>query len=84
MSRVLPRDVLLKERWTVGSLEDLSIEYINRGAPGDRSSISGSDIVNLGRSFMELTDGTKIPFHRVTAILRKKNSIWERTIRAAP
>lgn len=84
MSHVLPRDVLLKERWTVSSLDGLSVEYINRGAPGDRSIIYGSDITNLGRSFMELTDGTKIPFHRVTAILRQKNSIWERPIKAAP
>jgi len=84
MSSGLPRDVLLKERWSSGSIEDLSIEYLNRGAPGDRSFISGSDIVHLGRSFMERSDGTKIPFHRVTAIFRNDASIWGRTVKEAP
>ena len=57
------------------------VDYINRGSPGDRSSVFGSDIVSLGSSGMEIQseDGEKhIPFHRVLRICYQGVATWER------
>jgi uncharacterized protein len=47
------------------------VDYINRGSPGDRSSVFGNDIVSLGSGSMEIQseyDKKHIPFHRVLRI----------------
>jgi uncharacterized protein len=57
------------------------VDYINRGSPEDRSSVLGSDIVNLGSGGMEIQseDGKKhIPFHRVLRICYQGVPTWER------
>ncbi|MGA1792725.1 MAG: DUF504 domain-containing protein [Thermoplasmatota archaeon] len=84
MSHSHARDVLLKERWSSDSIEDLYIEYIDRGAADDRSILQGSEIVHIGRSFLELSGGSNISFHRVTRIYRGKELIWERFLKGGP
>jgi uncharacterized protein (UPF0248 family) len=59
----------------------VNIDYINRGAPGDRSSISGDRIHSLESGGMEIESAigtTFIPYHRILRILHEGNLIWER------
>lgn len=46
------------------------VEYVDRGAPGDLSRISGDKIIKLEQGWMQIAavDGVKfIPFHRIRA-----------------
>ena len=72
------RDTLNYLRWGEGSdLSDVEIEYIHRGAPGDTKTVMGNDVVELGRSFLELA-GASIPYHRITAIRRGGETLFQR------
>lgn len=63
-----PRDVLNRLRWTENEgLKGTTVTYLHRGAPGDRVSIKGEDIVELERSFFVTAD-SKIPYHRIRLI----------------
>jgi uncharacterized protein (UPF0248 family) len=58
----------------------VSVEYLNRGAPGDRSGISGEEILKLEPGWMEVASpaGTVcIPYHRIRRILYEGNTMWE-------
>jgi uncharacterized protein (UPF0248 family) len=58
----------------------VSVEYLNRGAPGDRSSISGEEILKLEPGWMEVASPagtTCIPYHRIRRILYEGDTIWE-------
>lgn len=57
------------------------VDYINRGAPGNRSAISGDRILRLesGGMVIESAIGeTFIPYHRILWIQYDGNLIWER------
>lgn len=59
----------------------VSIIFIDRGAPGDRSQVDGPDIAAIeGAHMMIKTDqGEKyIPLHRVLRILYQGEVLWER------
>jgi uncharacterized protein (UPF0248 family) len=59
----------------------VSVDYINRGALGDRSSISGSRILSLESGGMEIESAigtTFIPYHRILRIQYEGNPVWER------
>ncbi len=64
---VFPREVLNELKWRGGRLDDAVITYLHRGAPGDRMSVRGADIVELERSFFVTAD-SKIPYHRIRRI----------------
>ena len=65
---VFPREVLNELRWHPEmSLERAEITYEHRGAPGNVQVISGSEIVELGRSFFGTGD-SDIPYHRILRI----------------
>jgi len=53
----------------------MGLGYLNRGAPNDTMIISGKDIVRQHHSFMELEDGTMIPYHRILKIFYYRESI---------
>ncbi|MCJ7443278.1 MAG: DUF504 domain-containing protein [Methanotrichaceae archaeon] len=58
------------------------IEYINRGAPGDRAEIQGSEIINLVQFGMELKSNQTsilIPYHRIRRIIYEDKMLWEKT-----
>ncbi len=69
-----PRDVLNRLRWTEG-LDEVTVTYLHRGAPGDRLAIKGSDIVELERSFFVTVD-SKIPYHRIRTIERRGEVLY--------
>ncbi len=72
------RDILNEYKWRDGlNLDDLEIWYIHRGAPNDTMIIKGSEIEEIGRSFMELK-GATIPYHRVIKIIDADKTVFQR------
>ena len=61
--------------------------YVHRGAPGDVRIVAGSEIAELGPSFMELrSEGpmpAMIPYHRVLRIELDGSPVWERRAQAS-
>ena len=63
------------------AFSEVSVEYVDRGVPGDRSTVSGMDIRVLDAYYFEITSGmyTKyIPYHRIRKIMYGTSTIWER------
>lgn len=57
------------------------VEYVNRGAPGDRSTIKGKQIRSLEQGGMEIesVDGAVfIPYHRLRRISYGGQILWNR------
>jgi uncharacterized protein len=62
----------------------VSVDYINRGAPGNRSTIEGDCICSLESWGMEIQSDTGIafiPYHRILRIQYEGDLIWERGMR---
>ena len=59
------------------NFKDAKIWYIHRGAPNDTKIISGKDVVNLEKSFMQTTTAM-IPYHRIFKIIYENKIIFER------
>lgn len=73
-----PRDILNELKWRNHcDLAFAEIWYVHRGAPNDTKIISGADIVNLEKSFMQTTTAM-IPYHRIFKIIYKGNIIFTR------
>jgi len=65
---VFPRQIINEFKWRCDrDLKKLRIFYVHRGAPGDTGVISGEDIVDIGRSFLN-TGNSMIPYHRIRII----------------
>ena len=61
--------------------DDLAVEYVDRGAPGDRSMAEGSSIAGLTDQYLEISTpaGIKcIPYHRLRRIMYRGDIVWER------
>ncbi|NLM81148.1 MAG: DUF504 domain-containing protein [Candidatus Methanoculleus thermohydrogenotrophicum] len=57
------------------------IEYVDRGAPEDRSVVQGDRILALDAWYLEVDAGgrvTCIPYHRILRILYDGEVTWER------
>ncbi len=75
---VYPREILNRLKWTVGeSLDDATIWYLHRGAPGDRLSVSGSIITSMDKGFFE-TDEAVIPYHRILRIEYRGKVVFDK------
>jgi uncharacterized protein (UPF0248 family) len=73
-----PRDILNELKWKQNcDLNLAEVWYVHRGAPNDTKIISGKEIINLEKSFMQ-TKSAMIPYHRIFKIVYKKNIIFER------
>lgn len=56
-----------------------SVEYVNRGAPGDRSTVQGDRILKLEQGGMEIQSevgSTFIPYHRIRRISYGDETMW--------
>ncbi len=71
------KEVLNKIKWSK-DIKKAEIWYLHRGAPNDTMIIPGKDIIALYHSFMELEDGTMIPYHRILKIFYDGKLVWER------
>lgn len=73
-----PRDILNRLKWEEGqSLDHAEIIILHRGAPGDRRTISGKEILSIGQLFFE-TSETSIPFHRILEIIYRGEKIFKK------
>lgn len=76
-----PRDVLNELKWRYGALDEATIAYRHRGAPGDERVVKGDQVLELGRSFFKIqgpAGGTMLPYHRVLRIHWGDRPIWQR------
>lgn len=73
-----PRDVLNRLKWEEGGgINDAEIVILHRGAPDDRMTILGKDIVSIGHMFFD-TPETSIPFHRILVIWHHGEKLFEK------
>lgn len=59
----------------------VSVEYVNRGAPGDRSVVQGDRILKLEQGGMEIESvlgAVFIPYHRIRRITYDGEIMWEK------
>ncbi|HQD26690.1 MULTISPECIES: DUF504 domain-containing protein [Methanoculleus] len=57
----------------------VEVEYVDRGAPGDRSRVQGERVVALDAQYLEVDSGTHvacIPYHRIRRILYDGKTLW--------
>jgi len=62
------RDLLNRHKWESRDLDRVVVTYRHRGAPGDEAQVRGSDVLDVGPSFLALRGGTMIPYHRVLRV----------------
>ncbi len=78
----LARNVLCELLWhPEKSLADARITYIHRGAPGDRITINGADILRLDQGHFIIkrrNRETWIPYHRITEIKVGDEVLYEK------
>lgn len=75
-----PRDVLNRIKWESPdrSLDGVLVQVLHRGAPNDTAYIKGKTILEVGRSFLDLPEGVRIPHHRIRAIEKDGQVVWRR------
>jgi uncharacterized protein (UPF0248 family) len=59
----------------------VSVEYVNRGAPGDKSVVQGDRILKLEQGGMEIDSDkemTFIPYHRIRRLIYDGKIVWEK------
>ena len=57
----------------------VEVEYVDRGARGDRSRVQGERVVALDAQYLEVDSGTHvacIPYHRIRRILYDGKTLW--------
>jgi uncharacterized protein len=54
----------------------VKVTYVHRGAPGDLTCVLGEDIVDLGRSFFSMLNGT-VPYHRIIMIEKDGEVVFQ-------
>ncbi len=57
-------------------MDECTIQYNHRGAPGDSKTVSGKNIANIGHSFFILYPDTMIPYHRILKIKYKGTILY--------
>lgn len=77
---VYPKEILNRLRWDQGErLEEATIWYVHRGAPGDVAKISGSDVAALEKGFMQVEEAS-IPYHRIIRIEYRGKMIFDKEL----
>jgi uncharacterized protein (UPF0248 family) len=71
-----PREILNRLKWKDGSLAQVRVTYVHRGAPGDVMTISAQNILTLGHSFFSTAD-SEIPYHRIALIERDGEVLFD-------
>ena len=75
---------LLKQFWhdKKYDIRKVRVHYIERGAPGDLSSVIGSDLKEMDSKFyfgvITVVGIKEVPYHRITRIDYDGNCIWDR------
>jgi uncharacterized protein (UPF0248 family) len=61
--------------------QEVTVCYVDRGAPGDVTCVHGDQIVHFDAYYFEITSpsgATPIPYHRITRILYNGEPVWAR------
>jgi len=58
--------------------EWLEVEVADRAAVGGRRAIQGAEIKGASGGFIELSDGARIPMHRVRIVRSRGAIVYER------
>ena len=75
---VYPREVLNRLKWTEGeSIDEATVFYTHRGAPGDVASVEGREITELGKGFFHTAEAS-IPYHRILRIEYRGEVVFEK------
>jgi len=76
--------VLQRIRYEHGNrgLAQVIIAYLHRGAPDDVAYLRGEDVVEVGRSFLDLPQGVRLPMHRILRIEWDGRTMWVRNPRS--
>ena len=78
-----PREVLNELKWHPKlKLRDARITIVHRGTPDNRRTIRGSEIVELGHSFMRVASAegeVEIPYHRILKIEARGEVFWQKS-----
>jgi uncharacterized protein (UPF0248 family) len=73
-----PRDILNSIKWdSKYNFNIVEIWYVHRGAPNDTKIISGKDVLDVNRSYLQ-TNSASIPYHRIFKIKYKNDIIFDR------
>ena len=73
-----PRIILNELKWKKEyNLDNAEIWYLHRGALNDTKKISGKEILEIGRSFMQTNSGS-IPYHRILKIIYEGKNLFNR------
>lgn len=59
-------------------INETTITYIHRGAPGNLKKINGSSIEMVERGFLIINEGTNIPYHRIVKIEIGNKTLWKK------
>lgn len=71
-------DLLNKIRWDMReNEEDYEVWIYDRIAKKEKR-VAFKMIANIGKSFIELIDGTEIPLHRIRKVVKRGEVIWEK------
>ena len=71
------RDILNEIKWTK-DLSKVTIWYTHRGALHDTKSITGEEIIDIGKSFLGTTTAS-IPYHRIIKIFYDGEIVFNRS-----
>lgn len=63
------------------NFSQVTVEYVSRGAPGDRMVAQGPEIIRLDAEYFEIfrQEGPVcIPYHRIITIIYQDKIFWSR------
>ena len=70
-------------KWT-GRLMNCEVTFLHRGAPGDRKTVSGTQITEVKKGYFSFESRgweTTIPMHRILEIGVDGETVWEKLTR---
>lgn len=77
-----PRKKLNKLKWHPDfEIKNAEITIVHRGAPRDRKTLSGANVLDIGSGFLMIESEDKevrIPYHRIVEIKILGETIWKR------
>ena len=79
------REVLDALEWKEGiPLGELEFLVVDRQAEGGERLLSGGQVTGRDRSWLHLSEGGQLPYHRVLEVRTAGRVVWKRRDREAP
>jgi uncharacterized protein (UPF0248 family) len=72
-------EVLSKLEWGQGvALEELEFLVVDRGSPDDQRLLAVPELEGRDRSYLHLSRGGRVPYHRVLEVRKDGKVLWSR------